>query len=132
MRPGIFDPDNGLERSVTFGRRHSHKFLYWTEVRETFPAGASVLVYQHFPRETRAGYIERLAERLRAGTSASAVFSFRTPFVLFLLAAHERHTASFRDVVRKLPLQWPDREIAARELTPDPVLLPFNQPVDWR
>lgn len=91
----FFDPDNGLERSVVFGRRNSHKFLYWAEVRETFSAGASVLVYQHFPREARAAYIEHLAGRLRAETGASATFSFSTPHVLFLLAAQERHTASF-------------------------------------
>jgi hypothetical protein len=128
----FFDPDNGLERSVAHGRRHSHKFLYWAEVRETFAAGASVLVYQHFPREARAAYIERLVERLRVETGASAIFSFSTPFVLFLLAAHERHTTSFREVVRKLPLRWPEKEIAAREVQPAPAPLPDNQPVNWR
>jgi hypothetical protein len=112
----FYDPDNGLERSVAFGRRHSHKFLYWAEVRETFWTGASVLVYQHFPREARAGYIERLAERLRKETDAPAIFSFSTPHVLFLLAAQVRHTASFHDVVRKLPLRWPEKEIAAKEV----------------
>lgn len=112
----FFDPDNGLERSVPFGRSHSHKFLYWDEVRETFSKGASVMVYQHFPREARAGYIARLAERLRTKTGASAIFSFSTPHVLFLLAAHEQHVASFRTVVRKLPLRWPEREIAATEV----------------
>ncbi len=112
----FYDPDNGLERSVAFGRRHSHKFLYWAEVRETFFTGASVLVYQHFPREVRAGYIERLSERLRKETDASAIFSFSTPHVLFLLAAQEHHTAPFRAVVRKLPLRWPEKEIAAKEI----------------
>ena len=112
----FFDPDNGLERSVAFGRRHSHKFLHWTEVRDTFSTGTSVLVYQHFPREDRAAYIARLADRLRAETGAAAIFSFITPFVVFLLAAHERHSASFRYVVRKLPLRWPEKQIAAREV----------------
>jgi hypothetical protein len=128
----FFDPDNGLERSVAFGRRHSHKFLYWSEVRETFSAGASVLVYQHFPREARAAYTERLAERLRAETGASAIFAFRTPFVLFLLAAQERHTTCFRDVVRTLPFRWPEKEIAAREVQSAPVPLPDSQLANWR
>ena len=114
----FFDPDNGLERSVPFGRRHSHKFLYWAEVRDTFSAGASVLVYQHVPREARAPYIAGLADRLRVETQASAVFSFSTPHVLFLLAAHARHTASFREVVRKLQLRWPEKEISAKEVHP--------------
>jgi hypothetical protein len=124
----FFDPDNGLERTVAVGRRHSHKFLYFAEVRETFSAGASVLVYQHFPREARAAYIERLAERLRAETGASAIFSFSTPYMLFLLAAHDRHTASFRDAVRKLPLRRPEKEIAAREIHPALALRPADGP----
>jgi hypothetical protein len=119
----FFDPDNGLERSVRPGRRNSHKYLYWTEVRDTFSAGASVLIYQHFPREARASYVERLAERLRGKTGASAVFSFVTPHVLFLLAAHERHAEPFRDVVRQLPLRWPEKEIRGREMYP-PVATP--------
>jgi hypothetical protein len=114
----FFDPDNGLERTVALGHRRSHKFLYWTEVRETFSARASALVYQHFPREDRVAYIERLAGRLRAETGASAIFSFRTPHVLFLLAAQERHAAFVRHVVSKLPLRWPENEIAAREIQP--------------
>jgi phospholipid N-methyltransferase len=77
-----------------------------------------VLVYQHFPREARIAYIERLAQRLQDETTASEVFSFSTPHVLFLLAAQERHVASFRDVARNLPLCWPEREIQAREVRP--------------
>jgi hypothetical protein len=112
----FFDPDNGLERSIGMGQSRSHKYLYWAEVRETFSAGASVLVYQHFPREARAAYIERLVERLRAETGAPAIFSFRTPHVVFLLAACERHAETFREVVRALHLRWPEKQIAAREL----------------
>ena len=117
----FFDPDNGLERSVAFGRRQSHKFLYWAEVRKTFSAGASVLVYRHFPREARAAYIERMAERLQIETGAPAVFAFSTPHVVFLLAAQERHAASFREVVLKLPLHWPEKEIMAWDVHRAPV-----------
>lgn len=114
----FFDPDNGLERSVASGRRGSHKFLYWAEVRDTFSAGASVLVYQHFPREARVGYVERLSKRLRGETGTPTVFSFVTPHVLFLLAAQERHAELFREAVRKLPLRWPEKEIMVREMAP--------------
>ena len=122
----FFDPDNGLERSVAFGRRHSHKFLYWGEVREMFSNGASVMVYQHFPREARAGYIVRLSERLRKETAASAIFAFSTPNVLFLLAAQDWHAESFRAVVRNLHLRWPEKEIAATEVNQ---LLPCGESV---
>lgn len=111
----FFDPDNGLERSIAYGRRNSCKFLYWTEVRDAFNSGASVLVYQHFPREIRQSFIARLASRLKAETGADAAFSFRTPHVVFLLTAQERHLAAFRAVVEVLAKVWPDTEIAACE-----------------
>ncbi len=114
----FFHPDNELERSIPLGRRHSHKFLYWREVGEMFSAGASVLVYQHFPRESRLSYTERLAKLLRAETGAHAIFTFSTPHVLFLLAAHKRNAESFRDLVCTLRLRWPEREIAGREILP--------------
>ena len=84
------------------------------------------MVYQHFPREARAGYIARLSDRLRNETGASAVFSFRTPNVLFLLAAQDRHAESFRAVVRNLHLRWPEKEIAATEVNQ---LLPCGESV---
>ena len=48
----FFDPDNGIEvKSVPLGRKDSAKYLHWSELKRVFAAGASVLIYQHFPRE---------------------------------------------------------------------------------
>ncbi len=93
----FFDPDNGLEvRSKPRGRKDSCKYIYWEEVQETFSAGSSVLVYQHFPRVKREQYMGRMTQELRQRTAAASVFSFRTSQVLFLLAAHGHHAEMFR------------------------------------
>lgn len=112
----FFGLDNGLEiNSVPCGRRNSSKFLYWDEVCMTFAAGASVMVYQHFPFEKRAAYIARRADELRERTQASAVFSFRTPHVLFLLASQERHVGTFRTRLPAIESAWGPRQIKAEE-----------------
>jgi len=47
----FFDPDNGLEvKSVPRGKRNSSKYLYWSEVKASYNAGHSILIYQHFQR----------------------------------------------------------------------------------
>lgn len=94
----FFDPDTGLEtRSTLRGRKDSRKYLYWDEIFGTFTAGSSVLIYQHFTREKRAGFIARMADELQERTRAASVFSFSTPHVLFLLASQESHLATFRE-----------------------------------
>ena len=47
--------------------------------------------------------------------------------MLFLLAPIEQHAVSFRGVVRKLPLSWPEKEIAARKVQPARVLRPATE-----
>ena len=112
----FFDPDNGLEvKSTPRGRKNSSKFLYWDEVCSTFSAGASVLIYQHFIRAERGAFIARMAEDLRRHLNPATVFSFRTPHVLFLLAAHERHRASFHKQLAVIRSKWCPRQIIAEE-----------------
>ena len=112
----FFDPDNGLEiKSTRRGQRNSCKFLYWDEVCATFTTGASVLVYQHFIREAREGYTARMGAELQCRTMASAVFTFRTPHVLFLLAAQARHAAGFREQMGRAAALWAPDQIVPRE-----------------
>jgi len=117
----FFDPDNGLEvKSAPRGRKNSCKYLYWDEVCSTFAAGASVLIYQHFPREERVGYIYRRADELRQQTRAAAVFSFRTPYVLFLLASQDGHAATFRGQLAAIGTSWaPNQIVPAEHPAPD-------------
>lgn len=92
----FFDPDNGFEiPSKPVGRRGSSKYLYWDEMSRVYSAGHSVLVYQHFVRETRESFIERIAKEIHTRTKAARIYSFRTSHVVFFLAAQDRHSEHF-------------------------------------
>ena len=65
----FLDPDNGLEISSTpYGRKNSSKFLYWREVTALWSTGKSLLLYQHFIREKRAVFINRMLRKLSEHT----------------------------------------------------------------
>jgi hypothetical protein len=90
----FFDPDNGLDvSSVRKGQKSSPKFVYRDEVAKTYAAGHSVLVYQHFPREARQGFISRLKVDLIELSPGAMVTAFCTPHVAFLLVAQPTHAA---------------------------------------
>lgn len=68
----FFDPDNGLEvPSKPKGGRGSSRYLYWDELAATYEGGASILAYQHFPREKREPYTRRRMRQLRSATGAN-------------------------------------------------------------
>jgi hypothetical protein len=107
----FFDPDNGLEvRSVPLGRRGSSKYLYWHELAETYFSGNSVLVYQHFTRERREAFIDRIAESIRSHTDdEAAIYSFRTPHVVFFLASRPEHAGQLARRAREVQPVWGDQ-----------------------
>jgi hypothetical protein len=107
----FFDPDNGIERSIRYGARDSCKFIYWHEIRESFSMGASVLIYQHFPRENRNAFTSRLAAQLRLETGTNIVVSFRTPHVVFLLAVQAKHLLAVHSGVTDISDNWPSDQI---------------------
>jgi hypothetical protein len=112
----FFDPDNGVEvRSVPRGRRKSSKFVYWQELCSTFASGASILIYQHFIRERRDQFIARMVSEAYRRLNPASIFTFRTPHVLFLLAAQERHATGFRSELAVLQAQWSTVELAGKE-----------------
>ena len=88
----FFDPDNGLDvPSKPYGRKGSSKYLCWKELEQTWKAGKSILLYQHFPFKKREDFISEVAANLRARTSVAKVVAFRTPFVVFFLLAQPEH-----------------------------------------
>lgn len=112
----FFDPDNGMEIvSKKRGSVDSAKFLHWDELLPVYNTGASVLVYQHFIREARDTFTQRMAVELERRTKAAAVFSFRTPHVLFLLAAQQRHAPTLRSRATALGSRWQSNQISATE-----------------
>lgn len=103
----FFDPDNGLEvKSMPKGRRGSSKYLYWDELKKTYERGHSVLVYQHFPRAKHGPFMDELAYRMRAETSASLVYSFRTRTVVFFLLPTDSMLAGLEPGIDQVASTW--------------------------
>ena len=101
------DPDNGIEvPSKPVGRKGSSKYVTWQEVKKLWEAGCSLLIYQHFPREPREDFAKRIVSKLASCTGASFAEAFRTPHVLFLLVAQDRHAAQVRSAVELLSKHW--------------------------
>jgi len=103
----FFDPDNGIEvPSRPVGRKGSSKYVTWDEIEGLWGEGCSVLIYQHFRRESRQAFAERIVRELRSHTGARFVEAFRTPHVLFLLAAQDRHVPWFEDALPRISERW--------------------------
>ena len=103
----FFDPDTCMEvKSKPYGRKDSSKYLYWDELRETFNAGHSVLVYQHFPRVERDKFVRELGGEMMHCTGAPEVFSFRTPHVAFFLVSQPHHLGRFLLQGMEAELAW--------------------------
>jgi len=92
----FFDPDNGLEvKSVPRGKRNSSKYLYWSEVKASFKAGHSILIYQHFPRMQRESFIRNLVQQFKAITEVGRIFYYKTRYVVFFLLTQPKHEGLF-------------------------------------
>ena len=103
----FFDPDNGMDvMSVPFGRKHSSKYLYWQEIEGLHERDASVLIYQHFPREKRDAFIARMVAEFQKRTAFEEIISFRTPHVVFFLLALVRYLGVFTSATQHLVNQW--------------------------
>ncbi len=106
----FFDPDNGLEvQSRPLGCKGSSKYLYWAELEQAFLRGYSVLVYQHYRREKRDAFVERMAQEMRRRTGVARVYSFRTARVVFFLLPSDRQAMAFEHTVACLPEAWGDQ-----------------------
>jgi hypothetical protein len=103
----FFDPDNGIEtKSIAKGRQNSAKYVYWDEIGETFRAGHSILLYQHFRREERTSFIQRTVIEFQARLSPSRVYWFRTPRVVYFLSVQGKHADYIASRVRSVGEQW--------------------------
>jgi hypothetical protein len=103
----FLDPDNGLEvKSSPYGAKNSSKFLYWREVEALWSSGKSLLIYQHFIREKRVTFIQRMLEALKSATPGSFVEAFSTPHVVFLMALQPNHHSFRAEIVEAVPEQW--------------------------
>ena len=96
----FLDPDNGIEvASVAAGRRHSERYVYWSELAALAERGGSLLVYQHFPRVERRRYLEVLLACLGEECGGRRTFVAYTSQVGFLFAVSEERAAKVREAV---------------------------------
>ena len=103
----FLDADNGLEvKSTPYGRKRSSKFLYWREVEALWAGGKSLLIYQHFIREKRQSFVERMLTALRLAASGSYVEAFSTAHVVFLSALQPDHQHLHSCIVDSVQKNW--------------------------
>jgi hypothetical protein len=103
----FLDPDNGLEiKSRPFGRQKSSKFTYWREIEAIWKAGRSVLIYQHFIREKRPQFVQRMLASLHDRTPGSFVEAFSTANVVFLMALQPEHHKYHKLIVGSVQERW--------------------------
>jgi hypothetical protein len=112
----FFDPDNGLEvKSVGYGRASSSKYLYWHEVQRAWGMGHSLVIYQHFPRRSRAEFITTLSAQLRDLCPSAEVTPLCTPYVVFFVVAQPLHLDAVRagvDLTRRFTTGLAEKEEA--------------------
>lgn len=103
----FLDPDNGMEvKSKAYGGKDSSKFLYWREVETLWTSGKSLLIYQHFIREKRLSFIQRMLGTLRNTTPGSLVEAFSTSYVVFLMALQPEHQEFHQAIVNSVQENW--------------------------
>lgn len=106
----FLDPDNGIEiKSKPYGRKDSSKFLYWHEIKELWKSGKSLLIYQHFIREKRETYIQRILQAVQQETTNSTIHAFATPRVLFILALQPQHQIHQDAIIKAVTNSWSDQ-----------------------
>jgi hypothetical protein len=112
----FFDPDNGLEvKSIPRGKKNSSKYLYWSEVKASYQAGHSILIYQHFPRMERESYINNLIQQFKGITEVGRLFSYKTRNVVFFLLAQPKHENLFVESNENILNVW-GKIISYREI----------------
>jgi len=106
----FLDPDNGIGvASKPYGRKYSSKYVYWRQIHRLWSVGKSLLIYQHFIRENRQKFIERMLAELHAKTPGSFVEGFSTVNVLFLLALQPAHQHFHNRICETVQSRWDHR-----------------------
>jgi hypothetical protein len=116
----FFDPDNGLEVSVTMGRRNSSKYLYLNEVAEFYASGKSLLIYQHFPRIERKGFTANCIAKLQLSAPDADIRTFTTAHVVFFLLIHPSSTPDLAIAASGARTRWSRDFIVVQHASSEP------------
>jgi hypothetical protein len=107
----FFDPDNGIEvSSVPYGSKAAPKYVYWRELGAAFQEGHSLLVYQHYPRQERAAFHQKISGQFRERLRPAGLWVLATSTVAYLLAVQPSHLHRARASLQALHDCW-GREI---------------------
>jgi len=110
----FLDPDVSVEsKSASFGNHGSEKYVFWLELRRLWDQKNSLLLYQHFPRENRYAFTQRLLGELEERLPEACPLAFSTSRALFLLALQPRHVHHGCAVLQRLRRDWPGEFRAA-------------------
>jgi hypothetical protein len=78
-------------------------------VASAWAGGASLLIFQHFPREARAAYVVRIVRRLGEEAPGAMVTPLVTSNVLFLLVWQPEHATRAETALALLGSRWAGR-----------------------
>ena len=78
----FFDPDNGIE--VKSAKDNDSRYLYYKDINRFIPY-VDILIYQHFPRQPRISYMEKLTDDILRKISCRTVIHFPESMVDFIL-----------------------------------------------
>jgi len=88
-------------------------------VKTLWNSGKSLLIYQHFIREKRENFIQRMLKALALATPGSSIGAFGTPHVVFLMSLQPNHKKHRKAIVDLVQEKWGE-QIRYREfLVPD-------------
>lgn len=101
----FFDPDIGVYRK---GVRswEENQYLFWDEIKITFLARHSLMVYQHLPYGGRDSFVERRTQLFRSQLQTKHVFAMCAKEVAFFFACQLEHLSSFMDAQAAIKKAW--------------------------
>ena len=101
----FLDPDVGLEES-----KPSKKHLLYDEVRSiagTMDEQSVLMIYQHFPREKREGYVRRRCSALYKATGCCPISITDNEVVFFFMVKNAKLHESLEDVLSRYANSYP-------------------------
>ena len=106
----FFDPDNGIEvKSKPYGSSGSCKFIFWAEIQIAWAQGKALLIFQHFCREKRDHFINRLVSRLEHLLGGPRIVAITSSNVLYLLVFKESQQAPMELGLQNISKRWGDK-----------------------
>ena len=103
----FLDPDNGIETaSVKSGKKNSERYVYWDELKQLSELGKSLLIYQHFGRQERNGFIQKTAQNVKQKLGTNNIISLRTKSSFYLLIIQNKHQPKLQKALLHINKLW--------------------------